>query len=572
MKNILTKTQKEAFYFIRGFSKYAFALLAIISVGISLNSYAPILYGGLIDSISNKDIGQVISALIPFGIVTLITVALSSLETLVSANLASKITIFHQKKLYGKIVKSKVNETEKVGLGLLISNLTSDISIIVNFDIEFITTAIFIALNFIVPIIFIFAINIKLAIITVVFLPIAYIIYYAFKRKKQMLFKKGQEIDDSYYQYICNSLQNISSIKLYGIEKHTIEKFEAIANDSYRVEKGKNKLNTLVEVLNSVTVNIFSLILIYVAACLISVDEITLGILMSFNIYTVRLFEGINTIQKLKLNEQPVKVALERLQKINDLENDNYSLDTVIETVDSISVREVFFSYDDETNILNGLTLDIEKNGFYSIVGENGCGKTTLLKLLVKFYLPKSGSILLNNISFSDLTEQEIRSRITYVQKDPFVLNDTLYENIAIGSDFSPDKIMSICAKVGLKDFIESLPEGLNTFLYSDSDLLSSGLRQKMSFARALLHPSPIMIFDEITSDLDGRSERELCKIMHQIGKKHIVISVSHRINTVSMSDYIFILDNGRISDEGTLYDLKSNSNEFASLFFSKKR
>ena len=547
--------------------KFKFTLLilvVIIILGIALNSYSPIVYGKIIDEVTQGADHILRIELLLFGVLNLAILTLSSLESIVAEYLINKVTMYCQKKLYGNVIRARFCDLENMDLGSLISNLTADIAEIIGFNINAITTLIFMIMNVIFPFVLIFFINKKLALITMLFLPMQTLVYLVFKKKKKEFHIISKNLDDQYYQYIVDSVDNIPNIKLYKIEKYFESKFGDIAFKSYNTTFKKSILNTLISGINEISLNIFSLIIIYCSARLISLNEFSIGGLVSFGIYSNRLFEGIDSLQKLKLNEQEIDVSVERLNAIESLTLDNYESSKVLRKVDRIFFEKVFFAYDaGESDVLKGLTLQISGNGFYSIVGANGSGKTTIFKLLVRFYRPQKGTIFMNESSYEKLTERDIRSKITYVQKKAFIVEGSILDNIRLDKDISEEKIINICDKVGLKEFIDTLPKGLHTHLSSNGQEVSSGILQKLNFARAILHKSDIMIFDEISSDLDVSSEVKLCQIMKELGENRIVISISHRINAISMSDYIYYLSDGKVESEGEFNELIKNSNSF---------
>lgn len=547
--------------------KFKFTLLilvVIIILGIGLNSYSPIVYGKIIDEVTQGADHIFRIELLLFGVLNLAILTLSSLESIMAEYLINKVTMYCQKKLYGNVIRARFCDLENMDLGSLISNLTADIAEIIGFNINAITTLIFMIMNVIFPFVLIFFINKKLALITMLFLPIQTLVYLVFKKKKKEFHIISKNLDDQYYQYIVDSVDNIPNIKLYKIEKYFESKFGDIAFKSYNTTLKKSILNTLISGINEISLNIFSLIIIYCSARLISLNEFSIGGLVSFGIYSNRLFEGIDSLQKLKLNEQEIDVSVERLNAIESLTLDNYESSKVLRKVDRIFFEKVFFAYDaGESDVLKGLTLQISGNGFYSIVGANGSGKTTIFKLLVRFYRPQKGTIFMNESSYEKLTERDIRSKITYVQKKAFIVEGSILDNIRLDKDISEEKIIKICDKVGLKEFIDTLPKGLYTHLSSNGQEVSSGILQKLNFARAILHKSDIMIFDEISSDLDVSSEVKLCQIMKELGENRIVISISHRINAISMSDYIYYLSDGKVESEGEFNELIKNSNSF---------
>lgn len=552
------------FRYIFKFKLTLLILVVIIILGIGLNSYSPIVYGKIIDEVTQGADHIFRIELLLFGVLNLAILTLSSLESIMAEYLINKVTMYCQKKLYGNVIRARFCDLENMDLGSLISNLTADIAEIIGFNINAITTLIFMIMNVIFPFVLIFFINKKLALITMLFLPIQTLVYLVFKKKKKEFHIISKNLDDQYYQYIVDSVDNIPNIKLYKIEKYFESKFGDIAFKSYNTTFKKSILNTLISGINEISLNIFSLIIIYCSARLISLNEFSIGGLVSFGIYSNRLFEGIDSLQKLKLNEQEIDVSVERLNAIESLTLDNYESSKVLRKVDRIFFEKVFFAYDaGESDVLKGLTLQISGNGFYSIVGANGSGKTTIFKLLVRFYRPQKGTIFMNESSYEKLTERDIRSKITYVQKKAFIVEGSILDNIRLDKDISEEKIIKICDKVGLKEFIDTLPKGLYTHLSSNGQELSSGILQKLNFARAILHKSDIMIFDEISSDLDVSSEFKLCQIMKELGENRIVISISHRINAISMSDYIYYLSDGKVESEGEFNELIKNSNSF---------
>lgn len=552
------------FRYIFKFKLTLLILVVIIILGIGLNSYSPIVYGKIIDEVTQGADHIFRIELLLFGVLNLAILTLSSLESIMAEYLINKVTMYCQKKLYGNVIRARFCDLENMDLGSLISNLTADIAEIIGFNINAITTLIFMIMNVIFPFVLIFFINKKLALITMLFLPIQTLVYLVFKKKKKEFHIISKNLDDQYYQYIVDSVDNILNIKLYKIEKYFESKFGDIAFKSYNTTFKKSILNTLISGINEISLNIFSLIIIYCSARLISLNEFSIGGLVSFGIYSNRLFEGIDSLQKLKLNEQEIDVSVERLNAIESLTLDNYESSKVLRKVDRIFFEKVFFAYDaGESDVLKGLTLQISGNGFYSIVGANGSGKTTIFKLLVRFYRPQKGTIFMNESSYEKLTERDIRSKITYVQKKAFIVEGSILDNIRLDKDISEEKIIKICDKVGLKEFIDTLPKGLYTHLSSNGQEVSSGILQKLNFARAILHKSDIMIFDEISSDLDVSSEVKLCQIMKELGENRIVISISHRINAISMSDYIYYLSDGKVESEGEFNELIKNSNSF---------
>ena len=565
---MISQTKKSAFLYLTEFKIATIGLLIIIGVGVCINSFSPIIYGKIVDLMIAKQHSKFLKILILYAVMLLLMAILSNMENYFIQLLSSNAYRKNQQKLFEEVLRKKVSDLEKIELGKLMSNLSGDLYVIIQYSIEIVTTLIFILFNLFVPLVFIFCINIKMALISIIFAPVSIIIFTYFKNRKQKIHKELIDFEDKQGSFTVNCILNINAIKAYKIESEMSRKYNLNTNSLKKIEKKSNRLNTQVEFLNELTSSIFQIILLVVAGILIIKGEITIGIFISFGIYAAKLFSSIDMIQKLQLKEQPVVVSLERLQHLNNILTENYersSKNKVIERIENIDINNLSFSYEAKEEVLSSLTILINQKGFYSLVGKNGSGKSTLFKILMNFYEDYQGSICLNGINYFELNTCDIRKHITYVQKVPFIIEDSLYENISLYKGISDCDILKICERVGLCPLVKELPNGLSNKVSEKT--LSSGQLQKLSFARALAHPADVYLFDEITSDLDGFSEGQLVDIMKTLGKDKIVISISHRINAVSSSDKIFFLKSGKIVAEGSFTQLQNSCEEFSKMF-----
>ena len=433
---------------------------------------------------------------------------------------------------------------------------------------SFLTLFISKLLNSLIIDLLIFYINVNMAFVAMLILPIYIFSYYLFKNKVKEYYRRVKTLDDRYYSMLTSSVRGVLSYKAFQLENKMSNLFSNLMDASYVANKKRNKLNSIIDIVNGVTENIFSIILLFIASKLILGDSLSLGLLMSFNIYVSRLFTGVKTLQKINFDVQPVLVAMERLEDLQNAPVDDYG--SVISSIDIrntlVKMDKVYFSYDEQV-VLQGLDLAIYEKGFYSIVGENGSGKTTIFKILMGLYKSDSGEVSIFAQNYNDLTTDYIRSHFTYIEKETFFIHDTIFENMRLYNEKSMGEVKEACRKVGLLDFIQQLPDKFETILEPDTLLFSSGMKQKFNFVRAILHPAPIMLFDEITSDLDGNSEKNLVNTLKDLGKNSVVISVSHRVHAVQNSDKIFVLDQGRIVDQGNWGYLIENCPLVKSLF-----
>ena len=272
------------------------------------------------------------------------------------------------------------------------------------------------------------------------------------------------------------------------------------------------------------------------------------------------------------LESQKVQVCIKRLKDIEKLPSETVLIkekeDVEIQVFNLLLVNNVFFSYVQGRNILNGISLEINENGLYTMVGKNGSGKSTLLKLLVRYYDYTSGDIWFGQKELMNIPLPILRRSVKYISKDAYIENISFLENIRFFCDVDDDnEIINVYEKVGLSDFIESLPERYNTKVGENGVTLSSGQKQKINIARALVSKASILLFDEITSDLDGKSERDINFILRKESKNKIIIHATHRINSAREGVKIFVLDKGRIELAGNHDFLLANSETYKYLF-----
>lgn len=544
------------------------SFFGIYLFGYCIKQHIPYCVWKMIDAIADKNIDKIHLFILSFGVISVAIIILSILETYCASIIGDKIVIAYQKKYYKKFLMTQMAYLSKHDLGIFISNLTSDIGVIVNYNIEIISTFIYLILNLVIPITLIFYINVNMAFVAMLILPIYIFSYYLFKNKVKEYYRRVKTLDDRYYSMLTSSVRGVLSYKAFQLENKMSNLFSNLMDASYVANKKRNKLNSIIDIVNGVTENIFSIILLFIASKLILGDSLSLGLLMSFNIYVSRLFTGVKTLQKINFDVQPVLVAMERLEDLQNAPVDDYG--SVISSIDIrntlVKMDKVYFSYDEQV-VLQGLDLAIYEKGFYSIVGENGSGKTTIFKILMGLYKSDSGEVSIFAQNYNDLTTDYIRSHFTYIEKETFFIHDTIFENMRLYNEKSMGEVKEACRKVGLLDFIQQLPDKFETILEPDTLLFSSGMKQKFNFVRAILHPAPIMLFDEITSDLDGNSEKNLVNTLKDLGKNSVVISVSHRVHAVQNSDKIFVLDQGRIVDQGNWGYLIENCPLVKSLF-----
>jgi ATP-binding cassette subfamily B protein len=276
----------------------------------------------------------------------------------------------------------------------------------------------------------------------------------------------------------------------------------------------------------------------------------------------------------VNLKLQDALVAVDRLYQVLDLEAEQAGADrkATFEGVrGAVELRDVSFKYGCRANVLEKVNLCIPAGKTVAIVGESGSGKSTLLKLLMGFYAPVEGRILMDGVDLQDFEWASLRGRVGLVSQDPFIFNGTVRDNVALGRPSAPlEAVLAAARAAGLDEFIAGLPERYETVIGERGANLSGGQRQRLAIARALLRRPDVLIFDEATSHLDTATERAIQENLRTALAGKTVVLVAHRLSTIKQADLIYVLHRGRIVEEGTHRQLLARQGWYAALWRSQ--
>ncbi len=282
-------------------------------------------------------------------------------------------------------------------------------------------------------------------------------------------------------------------------------------------------------------------------------NVISVGSLLSFYALLAYFSSPIKNLIELQPMLQTAGVAAERLNDILKSEKEIIanSKNSKIE-FEKLQIKNLNFRYGNHNLVLNNVNLEMHKGERIAIIGESGCGKTTLAKLLLKFYSFESGDILINGKSISETSTESIRSIVSYVDQNTFLFSDTIRNNLLLGiNSINDETILNICKFVKLDDFIESLPLGLDSYLDENGRNLSGGQRQRISIARSLLRNPQILILDEATSNLDVITESAIKDTIEGLSKDISCIIIAHRLSTIRNCDKIAVMKDGTVVEFG---------------------
>jgi ATP-binding cassette subfamily B protein len=297
-------------------------------------------------------------------------------------------------------------------------------------------------------------------------------------------------------------------------------------------------------------------VLFWVGSWYILQGQVSLGQLISFNALLGYFLGPLKNLLNLQPSLQQAFVAADRLGEILDLEEEIPTEGRWLKPerfAGAVEAKDLSFRYGTRRLVLEGLNFSIEPGQWVAFVGASGCGKTTLVKLLLKFYQPEKGELRLDGHNLEDVDTIHLRGRIGYVPQEIFLFSGTIAENIALHKpEATLEEIVAAAEKAKAHEFIVELPQRYNTVLAERGASLSGGERQRLALARALLGQPDLLIFDEATSNLDTLSEHEIHQTLETLrGDKITTILIAHRLSTVTHRDQIIVMDKGRIVERG---------------------
>lgn len=368
--------------------------------------------------------------------------------------------------------------------------------------------------------------------------------------------------------FFKESIDGIETIKSNNATEIMIrrfkEKFNSLVNNIFRGNLFFASEDAFITLINSVGTTS----LIWFGYHEVTAGTITIGGLVTFYLLLGYFVTPVKNLVELQPIIQRAIVSVERLNDILNTKKEDDLEGKLCELahVETIEYKDTMFSYDGENRILNGFSLRAHKGEKIALVGKSGCGKSTAVKLLLQFYNTGS-NIYINGQPIGRFSLTDIREKIAYINQETFLLSDTIYNNIVLGcSDKNDDEIHAICELCGINEFAQNLPFGLDTVLEENGMNLSSGQRQRIAIARALVRNPEVVIFDEATCNLDKESEEKIKNVILRL-ENILCLVISHKEDIIKDCDVIYIMENGRIVEAGNYYTLQSMGKIYNKLF-----
>lgn len=386
-----------------------------------------------------------------------------------------------------------------------------------------------------------------LALFSLIVLPAAFYPLSRLAKRMRRISRTSQETSSDITSVLSQIFSNIEIVKANNAQKKELDKFGAQNDKIFKLSLKSVKTNTLVSPMMETLGSIGIAITIIIGGQQVIDGQITVGSFFSFLTALFMLYTPIKRLTAIYNQMQDAIVASQRTFELLDMSPSivDGSLDFP-SRVNSITIQDLKFSYGDKV-ALNGINLKIYKGQMIALVGSSGGGKSTLINLLMRFYDPDSGIILINENDISEFKLHSLRENIGLVTQRVYIFNDTIAANVAYGAPLDETKVIKALKMANAYSFVQNLDDGIYTTLSEYGANLSGGQRQRIAIARALYHDPQILIFDEATSALDNESEKEITKAIENLGQEKIVIVIAHRLTTIKNADKIAVISSGKI-------------------------
>jgi ATP-binding cassette, subfamily B, heavy metal transporter len=422
-----------------------------------------------------------------------------------------------------------------------------------------------------VTIIFVVAYDIGFALITLVTL-ISYIIWtFKVTEWRTRFYRDAVDADSKASARAVDSLLNFETVKYFNNEKLEAKRYDDSLQQMENATVKSLKTLAVLNVGQSAIVGLGVTLMMMRASQGVVDGSLTIGDLVLVNAYLLQLSAPLNY---LGMMYREVKQAMTNIDRLFGLLHEHQEVkdkpDAIVFQSDSASIafNHVNFSYDPRREILQDLSFFIPPGKTLAVVGHSGSGKSTITRLMYRFYDVSAGSILINNIDIRDMSQDSLRAHIGIVPQDTVLFNDDIHYNIRYGRPAASDEEIIAAAKAAqLHRFISHLPDGYQTSVGERGLKLSGGEKQRVSIARALLKNPPIMMFDEATSALDSASERAIQNELDQIAMGRTTLIIAHRLSTIMNADEIIVLDAGRVIERGSHHSLLNARGHYAAMW-----
>ena len=534
------------------------------------------LYNGVIAKLNNTgsiNFNKLHTILVTLLILYIISAIFNYVQGVVVSKISAKYTMDLRRKVNRKMERLPLKYFDKKSHGEVLSLITNDIDKISQNLSNALTETVTCIVALLGMLIMMFSINVTMTLAIIIILPICMMLTIKIASKGQKYFTYRQEGLAKVDTKVEEMLRNHNIIKVFNSEDKILKDFNK-ENDSLADNTWKSTfIGGIMHPIMMLIGNLSYVVIAFLGGLFVIQGKITVGNIQSFITYAKNFTNPIGNLASIMTELESMIAASERVEDYL-LEEEEKKLENpvLLENVKgNITFDHVKFGYDENKPIIKDFSAYVEKGKKIAIVGPTGSGKTTLVKLLMRFYDVNSGSILIDNINIQDVDRNELRKNIGMVLQDTWLYSDTIMENIRYGKlDATDDEVIEASKEAQVHHFIQTLPNSYNMQINEETSNISEGQKQLLTIARAILRDPKVLILDEATSSVDTRTEELIQKAMDSLMKGRTSFIIAHRLSTIKNADLILVLKDGDIIEQGTHEELISMHGLYNSLYYSQ--
>ncbi len=456
-------------------------------------------------------------------------------------------------------------------VGDLMSRFTSDLATVENVLVTALPVTLLATGQLVLSLVFLFLLQWKLAALTTAGLVVSVVVARMLERRAAGANYRMKAMQGSAASRVQENLNAQQVIKAFGLQQLAVQTFRQLINDLMRASIRANTISYLVGRIPNVVVLLVGLFVVGYGSVLTFQGQMSVGDLIAFNGLFTPLVNSVSNLTSTLPQLLQAAAGLQRLEEVLDEPvriADTPEAAPAAAFANRLSFEHVTFSYDGRQTHLENASFHVSQGWWAAFVGPSGSGKSTILNLVLRFYDPDQGALKLDELDLRHLQQNSWRDQLAVVFQESFLFNLTLRENIRLGRPGASDaEIVEAARQAGIHDFITGLTDGYETLAGERGSRLSGGQRQRVAIARALLRNPRILLLDEATSALDPPTEAALNETLTQVARGRTVLSVTHRLAPVVRADQIFVLDRGRIVEQGRHAELLARQGLYAQLW-----
>lgn len=570
-------TIKKVLDYIKKYKILVALSLIFAAVTVALTLYVPILTGRAVDFIigkGNVDFDSLIKIAVEIVVIVAITAVLQWLMSICNNKITYGVVRDIRNEAFEKIERMPLSYIDTHEHGDIVSRIIADVDTFADGLLMGFTQAFTGIITIFGTLIFMVTLNFKITILVVLVTPLSLVIANFIAKRTYKLFRKQSEIKGKQTGVINEMIGNQKVVKAYSKEADVLERFDEINDELQKVSlKAIFYSSTTNPATRFVNAMVYAVVGIVGAVFAIN-GHISVGGLSSFLSYANQYTKPFNEISSVITELQNALACAARIFDLIYEKSEEPDKEGAIESLSidgTVSLKNVNFSYVPDKKLIENFSLDVKKGQKIAIVGPTGCGKTTLINLLMRFYDVNSGSISISGENIMDMTRDTLRNSYGMVLQETWLKAGTIKENLMMGNETATmDEVIEAAKASHAHSFIRRLENGYDTYIGEDGGSLSQGQKQLLCIARVMLTKPPMLILDEATSSIDTRTEIKIQEAFNILMKGRTSFIVAHRLSTIREADVILVMKDGNIIEQGNHDELMEKGGFYANLYNSQ--